>query len=533
MKKTISLFLAAALLLSLSACRKGGSAGSDLSDEWEYIYSSEIIEVEGNNDDNSSTGSSGGTSSSDKVSTGKPREPKDELVVEGAGKDPDAKYDVSGTVTVAVSSYRPADYEAMFDAFSAVYPNIEIIIDYRPKSGADSDECSAYLASRALAGNMPDVVFDDAGMLPSYITQGWVYPLDEFVKGDSNFSNVPESLIDDYTYGGKLYALPHQAHFGAVVINTDALDELNLKKPSLSWNMDDLEKLLKAGTTDRFSGCEYLGEVAYNFAGSFNKNASLFGYVIDTHKFDTSAYMSAVKMVNELRNYPGLEAYQLRFSNSSAGVSDYVSKFGNGNTDVVDMAFKLGRTVVHFDQGTWSVDNLKSICKFGYELYPYPQAEPGCIPIHVDHCFMISSTKNPEAAFQVLRYMTYSTEGNLARLSMYDSNNKGKYALNNRLYYPTTLNSEVMAKFKSLPEVNDVDIYFYENIGNGFRQDPVKIVPGWNEIMKTLTSTVDGKDEADIDSWIASFEKKANETAAEKWADFDKKLKTVQASFGK
>ena len=51
--------------------------------------------------------------------------------------------------------------------------------------------------------------------------------------------------------------------------------------------------------------------------------------------------------------------------------------------------------------------------------------------------------------------------------------------------------------------------------------------------MKTLTSTVDGKDEADIDSWIASFEKKANETAAEKWADFDKKLKTVQASFGK
>lgn len=86
-----------------------------------------------------------------------------------------------------------------------------------------------------------------------------------------------------------------------------------------------------------------------------------------------------------------------------------------------------------------------------------------------------NNLKNPNAAFQVLRYMTYSTEGNLARLSMYDAKNKGKYALNSRIFYPTVNNKEVAEKFKSLPGVTDVDIYFFENTGNGYRSDLLKI----------------------------------------------------------
>lgn len=535
MKRVIALLLVIGLLFSFAGCRKTRViGGSELSDEWEYMYSSEIIEgTDGTPDKVVSGGQSGGNSNDKNTSsgTGKPRDPKEDIIVEGAGKDPDAKYNVSGEVTVAVSSYRPADYEAMFDAFSKVYPNIDIIIDYRPKSGGDNDECAAYLASRALAKNMPDVVFDDAGRLPSYLTQGWVYPLDSFVKGDSNFSNVPKSLVEDYTYGGKLYALPHQAHFGMIVLNIDAFNELNLKLPKLSWNMDDMTELLKKGTTDKFSGCEYLGGVNSEFAGSFDSSVTLYGYNTSTKKFDGTAFTKATKLVNTLRGIPALEAYQLRFSNSSGGVSDYVSKFGKGNTDVVDMAFKLGRTLLHFNQGTWSVDNLDNICKFEYALYPYPQNSAGCIPVHVDHCFMTSAAKNPEAAFQVLRYMTYSTEGNLARLSMYDEKNEGKYALNSRLYYPTTLNAEVAKKFKSLPDVEDIDVYLYENIGKGYRQDPIKIVPGWSEIVDVAGKAAG--DAGDVDSWMANYIKKCNEAADKQWNDFNTKLKAAQASFGK
>ena len=81
------------------------------------------------------------------------------------------------------------------------------------------------------------------------------------LKTNKAFSNIPSSLIANYTYLGKLYALPHQAHYSGVVLNLDAFDELNMDIPSLSWNMKELENVLKTGTTDKFSGCEYLGAV--------------------------------------------------------------------------------------------------------------------------------------------------------------------------------------------------------------------------------------------------------------------------------
>lgn len=529
MKRVVLLLLAFCMMFSTS-CGKKNVASQTSSDSYEYYDEiSQVTNGESKSGDAEQT--SDGTAS---TPSGTVRKPNNILKVEGAGKDPDANYNVKGDVTVAVSSYRPADYEAMFDAFSAVYPNVNITLDYRPRHGADSDECNYYLSTRALSGNMPDVVFDDAGMLPSYLTQGWVYPLDEFVKNDSNFSNVPASLVKDYTYGGKLYALPHQAHFSAVVLNLDAFDELNMDIPSLSWNMNDFENVLKQGTNDKYSGLEYLGGFDSSSAGSFAPNTSLFGYDIRNRNFNmTSSYSPARKVMQKLRNYPGLEAYQLRYSNSTSGVTDYVSKFGNGNTSVMDMAFKLGRTLVHLDQGTWATDMLNSICKFNYELFPYPQATPGSIPIHADHCFMTSSAKNPEAAFQVLRYMTYSTEGNLARLSMYDSDNKGKYALNSRLYYPTTMQPDVAAKFKSLPGVTDVDKYFYDNLCNGYRVDLIKLVPGWTDIYSTIASYINDKENVDVDSLIPGLQAKANEVAAQKWSEFDAELASVQAQFGK
>ena len=531
--KILLLFLVLSMTLSAVGCRKTVKVegnGSDYTSEYWITEEVEGEEGKTENQSGNSSVSSGKDTATESISS-KPYKPSgNKLEFEGAGTDPDANYKVSGVVKVAVSSYRPCDYEAMLDAFSAVYPNVDLVLDYRPKHGADADETNHYLASRAMAGNMPDVVFDDAGRLPNYLVQGWVYPLDELVKNDKAFKNIPTSLIENYTYLGKLYALPHQAHFSGVVLNLDAFDELNMDIPSLSWNMKELESVLKAGTTDKFSGCEYLGAVPSEIAGSFSKDAGPSGYNVKTKKFDmASTFGAALKLNQNLRKNAGLEAYSLR-----SNINDYISKFGNGNTSVADMAFKLGRTLVHFEQGTWAIDNLNSICKFNWKLYPYPQAIEGRIPVHIDHCFMTTSAnnlKNPDAAFQVLRYMTYSTEGNLARLSMYDANNKDKYALNSRIFYPTVATAEVAAKFKSLPDVTDVDIYFFENIGNGYRSDLLKIVPGWEDVGKIISGVLEGKDNADVDSIIPSLQTKANSEIGKKWSDFETKLKKVQSEF--
>ncbi len=131
---------------------------------------------------------------------------------------------------------------------------------------------------------------------------------------------------------------------------------------------------------------------------------------------------------------------------------------------------------------------------------------------------MTKSAKNKAASFQVLRYMTYSVEGNLARLAMYESKNKGKYDLNERLYYPTTLNSKISEKFNSLPGVTDVDKYMYENIGNGFRQDLIKLVPGFTDI-GTKLSTIKNV------SQINSVQNTVNKMVTDSWKSVDDAIK--------
>lgn len=65
---------------------------------------------------------------------------------------------------------------------------------------------------------------------------------------------MPKSLLEEYTFGGKLYALPHQAHFSMVLLNLDAFDDLNLDVPDLDWTIEDFGELLKKPRIIRIPG---------------------------------------------------------------------------------------------------------------------------------------------------------------------------------------------------------------------------------------------------------------------------------------
>ena len=216
---TVGLAAASAMTIFLSSCSPKGD------------------DVSGSKTDSSSAGGQG-------------------ISAEVVGKDPNADYTVSGEVVVAIDTARPTDYEALFDTISRVYKDVDLKFDYFTHTSADTAE--EYLTTRAAAGTLPDIIFDEAGKMPMYISQGWVYPLDEFVKDDPDFEYVPKSLLEEYTFGGKLYALPHQAHFSMVLLNLDAFDDLNLDVPDLDWTIEDFGELLKKATNNTYSGTEKL-----------------------------------------------------------------------------------------------------------------------------------------------------------------------------------------------------------------------------------------------------------------------------------
>lgn len=443
----------------------------------------------------------------------------------------DERYKISGDVKMAVNSFRSTDYQVLVDEFNNYYPYINLELDYY---NSEDEKSNDYVTANAAAGTLPDVIYDDTAYLHTYVSQGLVYPLNSYLEKDPEYKNVFDNIKADYTYNGVTYAVPHQAFFNCIILNLDVLDALNLDVPDPDWTFDDFENLTKSATNSKYSGCEDLWYVEYYGSGIMSGVGGLHGYNFETRTYDmVNSFAKSLTYQRKLREVPGLEAWALRLNINSDGSTDYTKKFGNGDTSNHFMAADMGRTAVYSTwHGTYSYLWAKETLKFNWKMVPWPQIaeKPGRMPMHVDHSFIVSSTKNPDAAFEVLRYFSYSEEGNLLRLGMFD----GNYDTNFAYYIPITSNEKVAEKFSSLENVDEYAEYMYENVPNSFRADAYKFVPGMQSIFDDSINAAGNKVSdgvADAYQTCAELQAKCNSKIAEYWADFDTKLADVQAKW--
>lgn len=442
------------------------------------------------------------------------------------------RYKTVGNVTMAVNKNRPTDYQVLVDEFNNYYPYINLELDFY--TGPEDNSSSDYITTRAASGKLPDVVYDDTSYLHTYVSQGLVYPLNSYLEKDAEYKNVFDNIKKNYTYNGVTYAVPHQAFFNCIVLNVDVLDALNLDVPDPDWTFDDFEALTKAATNSKYSGCEDLWYIEKYGSGIMSGVGTTYGYNLETRKFDlVNSFAKSLSYQRKLREVPGLEAWALRLNGTSDANSDYTKKFGNGDVNNHFMAGDLGRTAVYSTwHGTYSYVWAKQTLKFNWLIVPWPQIKekPGRMPMHVDHSFIVSSTKNPDAAFEVVRYFSYSEEGNLMRLDMFD----GNYETNFAYYVPITKNKKVAEKFSSLEAVDEYAEYMYENVSKSFRLDAYKFVPGLAHVGDTLIAPAGNKVSdgvSDAYQVCKELEAKCNTEIAKYWADFDKKLADVQAKW--
>lgn len=444
--------------------------------------------------------------------------------------DYEVNTEIKGTVTVGINSYRNSDFEAVCEAFKLRYPNVEI----EPiLFESNKDDAVEYLTSLSMAGKtLPDVMFDDAGSLPTYIQNGWMYPLTEFVKDDSEWSDVPENIAQNFSYNDNLYALPQTLHSNVLMINEDLVDEMNVDLPDYDWNWDDFVEFVKLCTNATYSGVDDMSKMYNWIPGAMTEGVTISGYNFETKQFDLEAVRTYVNFYQELSKLNGVETFSM-MNNSGDGTSDYVKKFGN--ISGTNAAFKAGKVACTF-VGTWDYATYdKQDLDFSWEFYPIPQSVEGRVPIHVDYCWMTTgiAEENVEAAWAFLRFVTYSKDGNLARLTTYDEDHITA-DMNFAYYIPVTTNEEVVEKFESLPYVTDQILYIYENLENGYINDPEKTVPGietltWGEIGRLSFESMTGRD--DFTSKMKDVEAKANTEMAEYWRVFEEALAKFEKEF--
>lgn len=444
------------------------------------------------------------------------------------GYQAEVNEEISGTVTVGINSYRNSDFEAVCEAFKAQYPNVEVKpVVFESKT----DDALEYLTSMAMSEKaLPDILYDDAGPLPTYIQNGWMYPLTSFLEGDAEYDSVPSNIQEYFVYNGNTYALGQTIHSNTFVINEDLVEEMNVDLPEYNWNWEEFAEFLKACTNTTYSGVEDLSNV-YNWVpGSMTEGCSIVGYQYETNTFDLEAVRKYVNYYNDLIKLQGVDAMSLK-KQSVSGADDFAKKFGT----VTDTVFETGK-VACVSSGTWGYAkwNHKDL-DFSWEYYPTPQVVEGRIPIHVDYCWMTTSVKeeNLEAVWAFLRYVTYSKDGNLARLTSYDEDHISPDS--NYVYYiPCTTDEDVVAKFESLPYVTDAIMYIFENLENGYAGDPEKTIPGFEDVEYTYIGdlaydAVTGRD--DFSAKMKDAESKANAEIEKHKNNFDAALTKFEEEF--
>lgn len=458
------------------------------------------------------------------------KDSKDSESKKGESSEVKVNTEISGTISVGINSYRNSDFEAICKAFEKQYPNVKVEPILFESS---TDDATEYLTSQKMAEKtLPDIIFDDAGSLPTYIQNGWMYPLTSFLEGDKDFEKVPENIANHFAYNGNIYALGQTLHSNVLLVNEDLVEEMNVDLPEYDWTWDEFTDFIKACTNASYSGVQDISEQYNWIPGAMTDGRAIVGYDYETGQFDLESVRTFVNYYSSVQKLNGVEATSLK-QNTASGTSDYVKKFGNVSGK--DGAFIAGKVASIF-AGTWEYASWdQKDLEFNWNFYPVPQCVEGRVPIHVDYCWMTTdvATENVEAAWAFLRYVTYSKEGNLARLTTYDEDHITDN-MKNVYYIPCTSDEDVVKKFQSLPYVTDAVLYIHENIENGYLNDPEKTVPGFESVEysiigKLAYESVTGRD--DFSSKMMDAQTKANAEIMNYKKVFDEALAKFETEF--
>lgn len=444
-------------------------------------------------------------------------------------------YAMSGTVTIAYPEAETAEIQPVLEAFRAQYPNITVIEE--PFPGSTGGAFNEYLTQKAASNSMPDVLWNDWNDFAPEVASGYVYAINDYFFNDPESEYVPSGMYDPYVYGGKLYALPMQMNAMGITMNLDLLEELNIEKPGYDWTIDEfIEICRKAITSDTVAAAtleDWDQVYSAQAAGYFYP-----AYDYENQKFDfTNKWVPAMNQLAELRAIPSFEAWSMRFPKDEDGStsmsSGYVAKFGEAGKDDTHYTFKNGMALL-CTNATWNDNWMRAECQVNWDYWPYPRVDantPTYTPIHVDCAYMTSTCADPDAAYQLLKWLTYGVEGNMQRLDIFAARSDGDVGTGTTLlktwFIPCTQHPDVLAKFEQNPNITEGFMALYKSLEYSIRGDINKIVPGYGEIFNDevnsmINSVREGKaNAADVAGQIDAI---VNAALAEQLAAFNQKV---------
>ncbi len=307
---------------------------------------------------------------------------------------------------------------------------VEIVI---PVDGSSYDD---FLMTMAAAGELPDVFMVNS--VPKAVINQWALDLTDIVKKDTEWNNVPESLRSSITYNDHVYAVPAGQYYMGLFANYDLIDNY------LKGGVDAAEKFATGNfTTDEWLevvksmkdinhmdgtgviGMNAVGDMINWLPSSLDKTNKIQHFVWNGKRFEfTSDLMiQALTLISQL----GDKNQQYVFDSVPATVGEgeevqeYRSViFGAGDAVSVFTNGQMG----FIQEGSWA--NSFENVDFNYSFVSYPDAK---VVAASDYMCISKASKNPEAAYEVAKFMTFGEAGINETFNIIDSNPDAKLSV--------------------------------------------------------------------------------------------------------
>ncbi|WHY73529.1 ABC transporter substrate-binding protein [Fictibacillus enclensis] len=378
-----------------------------------------------------------------------------------SGNQADADSEKDGKkVTITYSSWAdPAVEKRRIDAFMKAHPNIEVKMNKAVTWPWDEK-----LAAAAAANKLPDVFF--VFSVPPSVTNGWLEDLTPYLKKDKDYSKdkVFGNLTETAEYNGKQYALPQGLYANGIFVNKDLFKKENVELPKPDWTINEMrEKAVKlTKVSEKQYGFDGVGGLRETLIPQLDPSQGWLTWDGEKYNFDKPAFVQSNKIVTDMLTKDKVSAEILPQEERD-------KEFGKGKS-----SWNVGKAAMRYGGSSdfgWQSKELK----FDWDFLPMPKDKGQRTPLVTDYIGMAKSSKHKEAAFELVKWMTYSKEGWESRIEV-EKPITSFPLINDKSVWEKYLNSkEVPAGMKNVVPM----------ISDGF-VDGWKWLPGYQEVMNKI-----------------------------------------------
>ncbi|WP_410495609.1 ABC transporter substrate-binding protein [Cellulosilyticum sp. ST5] len=294
---------------------------------------------------------------------------------EGAGVNNGEKVEL--TIGISADPVEVDLVTQQAEAYMEKNPNVKLVVE--PIAG----DIWEVLKTRMVSNAEPDIFYMDIFQAAQFIDAGKLASLDDLFTPEE-LADFEPALVNGFKgQDGVLYGIPKDFSTLALYYNKKMFEEAGITPPT-TW--EELESAAKALTKD--------GVVGLSLQNGIDRVQPFF-------------YSNGGSMLEDgkptLNNPKNIEAYEFWLSLLKNGYAQTPQQLGVG----WDGDAFAGEHVAMTVEGTWMIANLQEIAPdLEYGVVPVPQKEqPASMQFTVAYS-MSKSTKNPDVAKDVIKFLT-------------------------------------------------------------------------------------------------------------------------------